>query len=54
MAASSGIAGIVETANVLEVARRKDDFLAILGHELRNPLAPIVTAVDLLDRKSVV
>ena len=39
---------IVEGANVLEVARRKDDFLAMLGHELRNPLAPIVTAVDLL------
>ena len=27
----------LETANVLEVARRKDDFLAMLGHELRNP-----------------
>jgi response regulator RpfG family c-di-GMP phosphodiesterase len=25
--------------------RRKDDFLAILAHELRNPLAPIVTAI---------
>ena len=28
--------------------RRKDDFLAMLAHELRNPLAPIVTAADLL------
>jgi signal transduction histidine kinase len=46
--AANAIGTIVETANVLEVARRKDDFLAILGHELRNPLAPIVTAVDLL------
>jgi PAS domain S-box-containing protein len=27
--------------------RAKDDFLAILGHELRNPLAPIVTALQL-------
>ena len=27
--------------------RRKDAFLAILGHELRNPLAPIRTAVEL-------
>nr|HEX4313430.1 ATP-binding protein [Kofleriaceae bacterium] len=27
--------------------RRKDEFLAILGHELRNPLAPIVTALEL-------
>ena len=26
----------------------KDDFLAMLGHELRNPLAPIATAVHLL------
>jgi PAS domain S-box-containing protein len=28
--------------------RRKDEFLAMLGHELRNPLAPIRTAADLL------
>ena len=40
------------TANVLEAARRKDDFLAVLGHELRNPLAPIMTAVELLARNS--
>ncbi|HMJ15894.1 MAG TPA: hybrid sensor histidine kinase/response regulator [Polyangiaceae bacterium] len=38
----------LETANVLEAERRKDEFLAMLGHELRNPLAPIVTAVELL------
>ena len=38
----------LETANVLEAARRKDEFLAMLGHELRNPLAPILTAVELL------
>jgi two-component system CheB/CheR fusion protein len=29
-------------------ARRKDEFLAILGHELRNPLAAIHTAVQVL------
>jgi signal transduction histidine kinase/ActR/RegA family two-component response regulator len=46
--AANLIGTIVETANVLELARRKDDFLAMLGHELRNPLAPIVTVVDLL------
>ncbi len=28
--------------------RKKDEFLAMLGHELRNPLAPIVTATSLL------
>ena len=28
--------------------RRKDDFLAMLAHELRNPLAPISAASDLL------
>ena len=32
-----------------EVASRaKDEFLAMLGHELRNPLAPIFTALELL------
>jgi PAS domain S-box-containing protein len=30
--------------------RRKDEFLAILAHELRNPLAPISTGVQLLRR----
>jgi PAS domain S-box-containing protein len=28
--------------------RAKDEFLALLGHELRNPLAPIVVALQLL------
>jgi signal transduction histidine kinase/DNA-binding response OmpR family regulator len=28
--------------------RAKDEFLAVLGHELRNPLAPILTALELL------
>lgn len=35
-------------AEFREEHRRKDEFLAMLGHELRNPLAPLVTAVDLL------
>lgn len=34
-----------------EADRRKDEFLAMLGHELRNPLAPIVHAVELLGRR---
>jgi PAS domain S-box-containing protein len=29
-------------------SRAKDEFLAMLGHELRNPLAPIVTALELM------
>jgi PAS domain S-box-containing protein len=31
-----------------EADRRKDEFLATLGHELRNPLAPISSALELL------
>src|SRR5204863_5208579 len=29
-------------------SRTKDQFLAMLGHELRNPLAPILTALQLM------
>ena len=29
--------------------RRKDEFLALLGHELRNPLAPIRNALQILE-----
>jgi PAS domain S-box-containing protein len=31
-----------------DVNQRKDEFLAMLGHELRNPLAPIRSAVEIL------
>jgi signal transduction histidine kinase/ActR/RegA family two-component response regulator len=35
-----------------EIANRaKDDFLAMLGHELRNPLAPIVTSLGVMARR---
>jgi CheY-like chemotaxis protein len=37
-------------AEAQEAARRKDEFLAMLGHELRNPLAAIRAAVEVLDR----
>ena len=30
--------------------QRKDDFLAMLAHELRNPLSPIASAAELLNR----
>jgi len=33
-------------------AMAKDEFLAVLGHELRNPLAPMLTALHLLDMKA--
>lgn len=36
-----------ERANVV-----KDEFLAMLGHELRNPLAPMISVIDLLERQS--
>ncbi|MTV39844.1 hybrid sensor histidine kinase/response regulator [Duganella radicis] len=36
-------------AEAREAGRAKDEFLAMLGHELRNPLSPIVTSLDLLD-----
>ncbi|MDB5758309.1 MAG: hypothetical protein JWM30_1598 [Burkholderia sp.] len=35
-------------AALRELDRRKDEFLAMLAHELRNPLAPISAAADLL------
>jgi PAS domain S-box-containing protein len=33
-----------------ESDRRKGEFLAVLSHELRNPLAPIKSALEILDR----
>jgi signal transduction histidine kinase len=41
------------TAALQEAGRRKDEFLAMLAHELRNPLAPIRTAVQLLRLKEL-
>lgn len=41
-----------ERQRALDIAeaagRAKDEFLAMLGHELRNPLSPIVTALQLM------
>ena len=38
-------------AQLRDANRRKDEFLATLAHELRNPLAPIRNAIELLRRK---
>ncbi len=38
--------------NIQEADRRKNDFLAMLAHELRNPLAPIRNAIHLLRHPS--
>ena len=51
-----GVSGDLTRRKVLEEAlresdRRKDEFLATLAHELRNPLAPIRYAVKVLDMK---
>jgi signal transduction histidine kinase/ActR/RegA family two-component response regulator len=39
-------------AALREADRRKDEFLATLAHELRNPLAPVMHAVKLMDSTS--
>ncbi|MFL6576729.1 MAG: ATP-binding protein [Povalibacter sp.] len=36
-----------------EADRRKDEFLAMLAHELRNPLAPIMNISSILDSRAV-
>jgi PAS domain S-box-containing protein len=40
-------------AALREADRRKDEFLAMLAHELRNPLAPISNAVQIMKRSSL-
>jgi signal transduction histidine kinase/ActR/RegA family two-component response regulator len=34
--------------DLVAASRAKDEFLAVLGHELRNPLSPMVTALQLM------
>jgi len=52
--AASDIDELVCTREALEEAdRQKDEFLAILGHELRNPMAPVRNAVDLMQTQAL-
>jgi len=39
---------VMAQAQAEEASRTKDRFLAVLGHELRNPLAPALTALELM------
>ena len=46
---NTDITEIEEARHALQQSnRRKDEFLAMLAHELRNPLAPVATAAELL------
>lgn len=47
-AATSALRGRSRQYEMRDIDRRKDEFLAMLAHELRNPLAPIGAASDLL------
>jgi signal transduction histidine kinase/CheY-like chemotaxis protein len=59
--ASRGVTVVAVDVTELTLARRqseaanraKDEFLAMLGHELRNPLAPIFTALQLMQLRGV-
>jgi PAS domain S-box-containing protein len=49
LAIGSDITKLKQAEDALRDAdRRKDEFLAVLGHELRNPLAPLSTGLELL------
>lgn len=57
-AATSALRARMRQYEMREIDRRKDEFLAMLAHELRNPLAPISAASELLrvrtlDRKKI-
>ena len=47
-AAASALRARSRQYEMREIDRRKDEFLAMLAHELRNPLAPVSAASDLL------
>lgn len=37
-----------EIGELRRASANKDEFLSVLGHELRNPLAPVITTLDLM------
>ncbi|HTR51570.1 MAG TPA: response regulator [Kofleriaceae bacterium] len=41
----------IKMQQLADADRRKDEFLAILAHELRNPLQPLQTAVELIEHE---
>ena len=43
-------ARLAELRDAADASRHKDDFLAMLAHELRNPLAPILSAMQVIRR----
>ena len=48
------VTGLAQARREAEAASRaKDEFLAMLGHELRNPLAPILTALQLMRLRGI-
>ncbi len=46
-------ARVMAEESLREADRRKDEFLAMLAHELRNPLAPILNAISILNRRDL-
>jgi signal transduction histidine kinase len=44
----------LRTAQLMEAHRRKDAFLTMLAHELRNPLAPLRNALHVLRRRETI
>ncbi len=41
------------SSRLSDADKKKDEFMALLAHELRNPLAPIRTSLELLDRADI-
>lgn len=44
---------VAKTVRLQEADRRKDEFLSMLAHELRNPLAPLRNGVEIIRRSQV-